>query len=181
MKGHGKMIEPGTLRLERTLPGPIERVWAYITEPEKRAKWFAGGVMELKAGGGMKLDFHHENLTPPGEVIPEKFKKEACGGNFTGEILECDPPRLLSFTWPEAAGAPSEVTIALTTRGDQVQLVLTHRRLKSRTGAIDVAGGWHTHLDLLVTVIKGEDQGPFWGKIAQLQEDYEGLIPTSGW
>ena len=31
-----------TVRLERLLPGPIERVWAYLTEPDKRATWFAG-------------------------------------------------------------------------------------------------------------------------------------------
>ena len=31
------MIEPGTVKLERLLPGPVERVWAYITESDKRA------------------------------------------------------------------------------------------------------------------------------------------------
>ena len=28
------LIEPGTVKLERLLPGPVERVWAYITEPD---------------------------------------------------------------------------------------------------------------------------------------------------
>jgi len=28
------------------LPGPIERVWEYLTDPDKRARWFAGGPME---------------------------------------------------------------------------------------------------------------------------------------
>ena len=37
MDDHGVVTAPGTLRMERLLPGPIERVWAYITEPEKRA------------------------------------------------------------------------------------------------------------------------------------------------
>jgi uncharacterized protein YndB with AHSA1/START domain len=26
-----------TLRIERILPGPVERVWAYLTERDKRA------------------------------------------------------------------------------------------------------------------------------------------------
>ena len=40
---------PGEIRLMRTLPGPIERLWQYLTDPEKRSRWFAGGPMELKA------------------------------------------------------------------------------------------------------------------------------------
>ena len=26
------LVEPGTVRLERLLPGPVERVWAYLTD-----------------------------------------------------------------------------------------------------------------------------------------------------
>ena len=32
----GTSTEPGTVRLERLLPGPIERAWAYLTESDKR-------------------------------------------------------------------------------------------------------------------------------------------------
>jgi hypothetical protein len=31
----GVLIEPGTIRFERILPGPIERVWDYLTDSEK--------------------------------------------------------------------------------------------------------------------------------------------------
>ena len=40
---------PGEIRIMRTLPGPIERIWTYLTDPAKRAKWFAGGPMELRS------------------------------------------------------------------------------------------------------------------------------------
>ena len=43
----GTSTEPGTVRLERLLPGPIERVWAYLTESDKRATWFAAGTFDL--------------------------------------------------------------------------------------------------------------------------------------
>jgi len=33
------LLAPATMRLERLLPGPVERVWAYLTESEKRAAW----------------------------------------------------------------------------------------------------------------------------------------------
>ena len=29
---HGEAIEPGAIRFVRLLPGPIERVWAFLTE-----------------------------------------------------------------------------------------------------------------------------------------------------
>ena len=31
MKAPVTLVEPGTVRLERLLPGPLERVWAYVT------------------------------------------------------------------------------------------------------------------------------------------------------
>lgn len=38
MSDYGTHSEPNTLRLERVLPGPIERVWEYLTDSEKRAR-----------------------------------------------------------------------------------------------------------------------------------------------
>ena len=40
-----RFADATTLTVERTLPGPIERVWAYLTEPDKRARWLGGGVL----------------------------------------------------------------------------------------------------------------------------------------
>ena len=33
---YGVLSEPATLTIQRFLPGPIERVWAYLTESEWR-------------------------------------------------------------------------------------------------------------------------------------------------
>jgi uncharacterized protein YndB with AHSA1/START domain len=41
---HGIITEAGAIRFERLLPGPIERVWAYITDSSKRATWLAEGA-----------------------------------------------------------------------------------------------------------------------------------------
>jgi uncharacterized protein YndB with AHSA1/START domain len=38
-------IEPATLKIERLLPGPIERVWACLTEIGLRRRWLAAGEM----------------------------------------------------------------------------------------------------------------------------------------
>ena len=34
---YGVVTAPDTVKIERMLPGPIERVWAYLTDPAKRA------------------------------------------------------------------------------------------------------------------------------------------------
>ena len=39
-------IEPGTVKMERLLPGPVERAWAYLTESDKRATWLAAGEFD---------------------------------------------------------------------------------------------------------------------------------------
>ena len=46
----GTSPEQATVRLERMLPGPIERVWAYLVEPEKRAMTAATPVPKVNAG-----------------------------------------------------------------------------------------------------------------------------------
>lgn len=73
-QSYGVPLEPGTLQLERLLPGPIERVWSYLVEPEKRRKWFAGGQMEQRNGGYMELQFRHRELSQPGEEVPENYR-----------------------------------------------------------------------------------------------------------
>ena len=137
-----------TVRLERVLPGPIERVWAYLTEPDKRAKWLAGGPMELHAGGRVEFKFRHADL-PAEKTPPGAFKKYSEGHVFSSRVTACDPPRLLAFTWGDEAGKHGEVTFELTPRGKDVHLVLTHRRLPGRKEMLSVAGGWHAHLGIL--------------------------------
>ena len=108
MSDHGVITEAATVRFERLLPGPIERVWEYLTQADKRATWFAGGEMELRRGGKVELRFRHADLSQPGEVPPEKYRKVHEEGLITyGEITRCEPPRLLSFLW----GKDGEVTL----------------------------------------------------------------------
>ena len=166
----GVVTEPGTLRLERLLPGPIERVWAYLTESEKRGQWLATGPMDLKAGGGVELHFRHADLSPTKEPIPAQYKQLENGVTLPGRVVRCDPPRLLTFTWAHPEN--SEVTFELTPKGDKVLLVVTHRRLSDRGGLISVSGGWHTHLDILVERLNGRTPRPFWSIHEKLAGQY---------
>jgi uncharacterized protein YndB with AHSA1/START domain len=177
MNEYGVVIEPGTVRFERLLPGPIERVWAYLTESEKRGRWLAAGEMELRVGGWVELNFRHADLSPHAEPTPERYKQFENGVTSHGRITRCEPPRLLSFTWGETAGEDSEVTFELSSRGDRVLLVLTHRRLGDRAAMVSVAGGWHTHLGILVDHLHGRTPPGFWSTHAKLEKEYEKRLP----
>src|SRR3546814_7486145 len=48
---YGVITEAGAIRFERLLPGPIERVWEYLVDPDKRRTWLADGPMAARAGG----------------------------------------------------------------------------------------------------------------------------------
>ena len=144
----GTVTAPRTVRIARSLPGPIERVWAFLTEPDKRGLWLAAGPMELRQGGSVRLDFLHANLSAEREP-PEKFKQLAGGVSQLGHVTRLDPPHLLAYTWNEKDGRdPSEVTFKLTEQGDRVLLEVTHERLPGHIGVVhtvfphvSVAGG----------------------------------------
>lgn len=164
---HGVANEAGAVRLERLLPGPIERIWASLTEPEKRAKWLAGGPMELFVGGRAELQFRHADLSPE-KTPPEKFRSMEGGHTLQCRITACHPPRLLAYTWGADWG---EVTFELTPKGKQVLLVLTHRRL-DRKGMASVAAGWHAHLGILSDRLGEREPGGFWSAYMRLEAEY---------
>jgi uncharacterized protein YndB with AHSA1/START domain len=179
MNDYGIVTEAGTVRFERLLPGPIERVWAYLTESDKRGTWLAPGPMEVRVGGRVELNFRHADLSPRREATPEKYKALEGGASIQGRVTRCEPPRLLSYSWAGPPADASEVTFELTPRGRDVLLVLTHRRLGDRATMTSVAGGWHTHLGILADHLAGREPRPFWSTHAGLEADYERRIPAA--
>jgi uncharacterized protein YndB with AHSA1/START domain len=178
MSEFGVVTAPRTLRIRRVLPGPVERVWAYLTESEKRGRWLATGPMELRVGGRVELNFRHADLCAPPEPTPDKYRQAEGGLTIQGRITRCDPPRLLSYTWGEGGADPSEVTFELTPEGESVLLVLTHRRLRDRGQMLSVSGGWHTHLGILVDDLAGREPQPFWSTFARLEAEYDRRLPA---
>lgn len=175
MEKYGEFTEAGTLRFERLLPGPIEKVWAYLTESDKKAKWLAAGDVEPRVGGKVDLYFKHKNLSQGDDPIPEKYKSMEDGTYFTGRVTKWDPPRLLSYTWGEETGEESEVTFELVPKENgQVLLILTHQRLGDDLDTlISVSSGWHTHLGILVDTLNGREPKGFWSEHMKAEQMYE--------
>jgi uncharacterized protein YndB with AHSA1/START domain len=172
MNPYGERLDKTTVRFERLLPGPIERVWQYITDGDKRAKWLAGGSTELAVDGVVNLEFHNASLSPlPDDPPPNKY----CGlpekMSFSGRVTRCDPPHLLAHTW-EADGDYSEVEYVLSTVDDKVRIVITHTRL-NEDEVLGVSGGWHAHLDILGDVLEGQTPRAFWKNHTALEAEYE--------
>ena len=168
---YGVLTEPATLTIQRLLPGPIERVWAYLTQSDLRRQWLAAGTMELKAGAPFEFVWRNNELTnPPGER-PPGFADEH---RMQCRITEVDPPRKLSFTW-QGSG---DVSFELEQKGDRVMLTVTHRRLPDRAIMLRVGPGWHMHLDVLLARMTGAEPEPFWDGWVRLQKEYERRLPA---
>jgi uncharacterized protein YndB with AHSA1/START domain len=169
---YGVITEPATLTIQRMLPGPIERVWSYLTDSELRAKWLASGTMETKAGGSVEFVWRNGELTDPPGQKPDSFGDEH---RMQSTITECDPPHRLSFTW-QGSG---DVTFQLEPHGSRVLLTVIHRRLRDRGMMAMVGPGWHAHLDILVARVSGEkDPAPFWDHWSRLKTEYEKRLPA---
>ncbi|MCG6114258.1 MAG: SRPBCC family protein [Mesorhizobium sp.] len=176
--GQGVVPEPGTVRIERLLPGPAQRVWDFLVVSEKRRLWLAAGEMEPWAGGDVTLLFRHSELSH--EASPEGSSHEARAGSgenppMHGRVTQWDPPRTLSYSWPGDGGS-SEVTFELFPEGSEVLLVLTHRRLADDDTMIMVASGWDSHLGILIDRLRGDTPRGFWSTFARLKEVYAGRL-----
>jgi uncharacterized protein YndB with AHSA1/START domain len=168
---YGALTEPATLKMQRLLPGPIDRVWAYLTESDLRRQWLAAGRMEMTVGSPFELVWRNDELTdPPGERPPGY----AAEHKMQSRITELDPPRKLSFAW-EGSG---DVSFELEPKDGEVLLTVTHRRLPNRGMKVGVGSGWHAHLDLLAARLTAAPAGPFWDRVSRLRKEYEQRVPV---
>jgi len=166
LDAYGEVIEPLTLKIQRLLPGPVDRVWAYLTESELRRQWLASGQMQAKTGTPFELVWRNDELSDPPGARPEGFGAEH---RLESRILAFEPGRKLAFTWN--AG---EVSFELEPAGDKVLLTVIHRRLPDHAQTLNVSAGWHAHLDVLVTRLSGKPQtASFWDGWSKLKAEYE--------
>jgi uncharacterized protein YndB with AHSA1/START domain len=156
-----------TLRIQRLLPGPIERVWAHLVESELRRKWFAAGDMKLESGAPLELVWRNDELTDPPGHRPEVHSKE---NRMQSRILDFVPLRELAFAWGTNGAT---VRFELEPKGNDVMLTVTHRGVPDRNSALSFGSGWHAHLGVLAALLTGERPRPFWDEIARLKGEYE--------
>jgi uncharacterized protein YndB with AHSA1/START domain len=166
---YGVLTEPTTLKIQRILSAPIERVWAYLTESELRRQWLAAGEMQLQVDTPFEFVWRNDELTDPPGLRPSDFSDEH---RMQCWITKINPPHEIAFTW----GDDGEVSIELVPQGEKVLLTLIHYRLSDRSTKLMVGAGWHMHLDILVARFTGTKPEPFWDGWKRLQKEYDARI-----
>jgi uncharacterized protein YndB with AHSA1/START domain len=169
---YGVLTEPATLKIQRLLPGPIERVWAYLTESDLRRQWLAAGQMEMTVGAPVELVWRNDELTSAPGQRPDGFSDEH---RMRSRITELDPFRKLTIAW----GGSGDVSFELEPNGSEVRLTVIHRQLPDRATMLMVGAGWHMHLDILVARVTGKEPEPFWDGWSRLRKDYDQRLPSS--
>lgn len=168
---YGVLTEPTTVKIQRLLPGPIERIWDYLTDSDLRRRWLAAGDMEMRAGAPFRLTWRNDELSDPPGKRPAGFGEEF---DMQSRIVDLDPPRKLTIAWENSG----DVSFELEPKGKQVLLTIVHRRLPDRDTLLKVAAGWHMHLDILVARANERAPEPFWEGWSRLHKEYDQRLPA---
>lgn len=124
--------------MRRGYEAPIGDVWDAVTQPDRIGRWLMPISGRFRPGGSFQLE-----------------------GNAGGEILTCEPPRLLTVTF----GAPTSIVqVRLTSQGDSdTMLELEHtvpiEMAQSGAGALYVGPGWDGALMGLGLFLSGQAIG----------------------
>ena len=144
------------LIFERRLPHSVERVWRAVSDPDELERWFVARPERTPK--------HGEQWEAMGEP---------------GEIVECEPPTLLAWTW-----GGERFRFELRPQGDGCLLTFTHVFDDRALGA-QHAAGWETYFARLDAHLGGgylsEEEAHEPG--AELNERYAerfGLDPEIG-
>ena len=145
MADQGEMFRAPGVRFWRRLPGPIERVWAHLTQPDMLDGWYGeGSKIEPREGGVVLLN----------------------DGHIRGVVTQWRPPVRFAHTWNvfspgEAVSAYPEsyLTLELVSEGGEVGLTLTHLPVLERFEPQN-AMGWATFLDIVEDTLIGQPVRP---------------------
>lgn len=130
---------------EIRISAPPERVFKALTDAGELQRWFGGSPecpvktwrMEPRLGG------RYSYATKQGSIAVNGVSEFECHG----EIVECDPPRLLAYTWianwHDEPNSRTLVRWELTSVQGGTHVRVTHSGLASLPVARkDYSGGW---------------------------------------
>ena len=135
------------VQIRRRLKAGAEEIFDLWTKPELMVRWmspFPGAVdctarCDLRPGGAFSL------------VMSSADSSREVSGTY----VQIDRPRKLVFTWmgPLTNNVTTLVTVELTPRGDETELVLTHERLPTTAIVEGHTKGWGNILDHLAGAV----------------------------
>jgi uncharacterized protein YndB with AHSA1/START domain len=102
------------IRREVVIPQPRERVWRAITDRASLAEWMYPNDFEPRVGHCFTF------RVPPNPQVGFAGLVVGC------EVLECEPPARLVFSWAAGGLADSRVSFRLEPDGDGTRLLFEH-------------------------------------------------------
>jgi len=155
----GEFLPGDSLRFERVLAAPPERVWEFLTLSDYLPAWLGDGEIDAREGGNVFL--------------------RSGGPVIRGTVRIAEPPTKLSYTWNvlmlgEETPLTIEATLdyTLAEEDGQTRLVLTigpiEPDFRGRSGA-----GWHAILDILAAHIAGAEPPDFMALFQEVYPEYE--------
>lgn len=124
-----------TVLLRRRYDAPVEEVWDACTDPVRLKRWFVPVSGDLRLGGRYQIE-----------------------GNAGGEILACDPPRLLRVSWVYGDHPASQVELRLAPAADTATLLELEHAIGTEdpAAAAGVGVGWDLAVLGLDLHLRGE-------------------------
>jgi uncharacterized protein YndB with AHSA1/START domain len=132
------MSESGAITVEKVLPHAPEKIWRTLTTSELIGKWLMPN--DFAPHAGHKFTFHTKPI-----------------GDWDGvvhcEVLDCDAPRLLRYSWKggsASSGLDSVVTWTLTPSGEGTHVRMVHDGFvfpRNRFAYDAMSPGWGRILD----------------------------------
>ncbi len=144
------------LKIERALDAPIERVFAYMTEPENLLKWWGPQ--------GMSIAENALDLSRNGAWFSVMQNAEGQRYKVSGEVLQVQPHERVVFTWGwhdenDKRGEETEVEFVLRAIDEnKTQLTLNHRGFAHEDGVSNHNQGWTSSLIKLEEWASGSNQ-----------------------
>ena len=136
-----------TVQLRRRVRASAEQVFDLWTKPDLMVRWMSPypGAVDCKASSDLR----------PGGAFSLVMTSAESSREVSGTYVHIDRPRKLVFTWigPLTNNVNTLVTVELTPRGDETELVLTHERLPTSAIVEGHTRGWGHILDHLADTV----------------------------
>jgi len=135
------------VQIRRRVKAPAAQIFDLWTKPELMVRWMSPfpGAVDCKASCDLR----------PGGAFSLVMTSKDANREVSGTYVEIDRPRKLAFTWmgPLTNNVNTLVTVELTPRGDETDLVLTHERLPTPAIVEGHTRGWGNILDHLAEAV----------------------------
>src|SRR5579864_9826423 len=136
--GKGEVL-PAELAVEQTIriAAPRERVFALLTDVAQMPRWMPVTIFEARVGGRFE------------------FARNAVA---VGEVIEFDPPRVVTFTWDwrdQPLGRRTVVRFELAEDGGGTLVRLTHSGFRAQDQCEVHRRGWFHYGQRLKLVAEG--------------------------